>query len=244
MSDLPTTSPNIISLHPKIPLTASEQRQRWVEVWLVLLAACGSSFLHSLYILRNGPNAVPTNSNERWLLGIFQEVVGLFLLTYVLSRRSLSFKDIGLSWRLRDVLAGLLVIGFGYIAYVFGSMLVQTVHHLIYGAFAKSLSGKDFYLHPPFAAIPFSLLNPFFEELIVRAYLMTEVSDLTGSSILAVAVSVAVQFSYHLYYGWVGAISLSFQFLVFAVYYARTRRVLPVIVAHGFFDIYGIFSLR
>jgi membrane protease YdiL (CAAX protease family) len=182
-------------------------------------------------------------SNERWLLGIFQEVVALLLLTYVLSRRSLSFKDIGLSWRLKDVLAGLLVIGFGYVAYVLGSMLVQTVHHSIYGTFAKSLSGKDFYSHPPFAAIPFSLLNPFFEELIVRAYLMTEVGDLTGSLTQAVAVSVAVQFSYHLYYGWVGAISLSFQFLVFAVYYARTRRVLPVIVAHGFFDIYGIFSL-
>jgi len=36
----------------------------------------------------------------------------------------------------------------------------------------------------------------FFEELVVRAYLMTEVMELTGSSALAVALSVGVQFAY------------------------------------------------
>jgi membrane protease YdiL (CAAX protease family) len=87
-------------------------------------------------------------------------------------------------------------------------------------------------------------LNPFFEELIVRAYLMTEVLDLTGSSTLAVALSVALQFAYHLSYGWAAAISLSFQFLIFALYYAFTRRALPIIVAHSLFDISGLLHLR
>ncbi len=89
-------------------------------------------------------------------------------------------------------------------------------------------------------AIPYSLLNPFFEELIVRAYLMTEVRALTGSWMLATALSVVVQFSYHLYYGWEGAIALSFLFLVFSIYYARTQRATPIIVAHGIFDIWGL----
>jgi membrane protease YdiL (CAAX protease family) len=57
------------------------------------------------------------------------------------------------------------------------------------------------------------------------------------------SLSVVVQFSYHLYYGWEGAIALSFQFLVFALYYAHSRRILPVIVAHGFFDIYAVLRL-
>jgi membrane protease YdiL (CAAX protease family) len=92
-------------------------------------------------------------------------------------------------------------------------------------------------------AIPLSLLNPFFEELIVRAYLMTEVIELTGSSTLAVALSVFVQFSYHLYYGWGGAISLAFFFLALALYYVRSRRALPVIIAHGLLDIYALIRL-
>jgi len=86
-------------------------------------------------------------------------------------------------------------------------------------------------------------MNPFFEELLVRAYLMTEIVELTGSSALAIAVSVAVQTSYHLYYGWSGALSLAFLFLAFALYFARSRRALPVVVAHGVFDIYGLVRL-
>jgi membrane protease YdiL (CAAX protease family) len=143
----------------------------------------------------------------------------------------------------KDAGVGLLVAGISYVSYTWGSMLVQSAHYAIYGNFARPPSGRDFFAHPSAVAIPFVLLNPFFEELIVRAYLMTEVSELTGSSFLAITVSVAVQFSYHLYYGWIGAISLSFSFLIFAVYYARSRRILPVIVAHGIFDIYGIVHL-
>ena len=104
-------------------------------------------------------------------------------------------------------------------------------------------TAKDFFAHPPVVAIPFSLLNPFFEELIVRAYLMAEVIELTGSSTMAVALSVGVQFSYHLYYGWVGAISLSFFFLALALYYVRSRCAFPVIVAHGFLDVYALIRL-
>jgi membrane protease YdiL (CAAX protease family) len=72
---------------------------------------------------------------------------------------------------------------------------------------------------------------------------MTEVLELTGSSILAVALRVAFQFSYHLYYGWAGATSLAFMFLAFSLCYVRTRRALPIIVAHGFYDIYALIRL-
>jgi len=177
------------------------------------------------------------------LYGILQESIALLLLAYVLSRRSLRIKDLGMRWRLQDAGVGLIVACASYAAYLLGSMLVQSVHYAIYGNFAKFLGGRDFFAHPPATVIPFVLLNPFFEELIVRAYLMTEVQDLTGSSALAILVSVIVQFSYHLYHGWAGAISLSFQFLIFALYYARSRNISPVIVAHGLFDIYGIVRL-
>jgi membrane protease YdiL (CAAX protease family) len=208
-----------------------------------LSVAYGSFFLNSLFVFKNGPNAVPHNTTERYLFGIFQEAIALLLLAYVLSRRSLRFKDLGLRWRLKEVGVGLLVAGISYAAYALGSILVHLIHFAIYGAQAQTLNSRDFFAHPPAAVIPFVLLNPFFEELIVRAYLMTEVWELTGSSVLAIAVSIVVQFSYHLYYGWAAAISLSFQFLVFALYYARSRSILPVIVAHGLFDIYGIARL-
>jgi membrane protease YdiL (CAAX protease family) len=61
--------------------------------------------------------------------------------------------------------------------------------------------------------------------------------------VLAVLLSVALQFSYHLYYGWYGAASVSCSFLLFSLYYARTRKALPIVVAHGLIDVYGMIRL-
>lgn len=48
---------------------------------------------------------------------------------------------------------------------------------------------------------------------------MTEIRDLIGSALLATAASVLLQSAYHLYYGWLGALAISFLFIPFAVYY-------------------------
>ncbi len=140
---------------------------------------------------------------------------------------------------------GLVIAGISYAAYALGSIAVRLLHQQMFGVLEHGTSVGEFFAHPySLGAISYSLLNPFFEELIVRAYLMTEISELTGSSTLAVCMSVAVQFSYHLYYGPAQAISLSFMFLVFALYYARARRALPIILGHGFFDIWALIGFR
>jgi membrane protease YdiL (CAAX protease family) len=243
MSDSPTTIIDATPVGTELEMLASVRRQRWFEVSLVLLVAFGSALVNALFLLKNGPSGTPPMNSARWIIGIVHEVSALLLLGYVLSRRRLRFKDLGLHWSLGDVGVGLLVTGVSYAAYMLGSMLVHVFHYAMYGSLATGPSAGEFFTHPSAMAAPFTLLNPFFEELIVRAYLMTEVLDLTGSSALAVALSVAVQFSYHLYYGWAGALSLAFSFLIFALYYVRSRRALPIIVAHGFFDIYGLIRL-
>jgi len=207
------------------------------------MVAFGRPILNGLNLLGNRPAVMPHISNARWIFSGAQEVIGLVLLGYVLSRRGLKFKNLGLRWSVRDLSAGFIVAGFAFAAYLTGHMLVHTVHYAVYGSWPQGPTARDFFGHPAVAFVPFSLLNPFFEELIVRAYLMTEVVKLTGSSVLAVAVSVAVQTSYLLYYGWAGAISLSFLFLTFAVYYIRLRQALPIIVAHGFFDMHALLRL-
>jgi Type II CAAX prenyl endopeptidase Rce1-like len=225
-------------------VASSETRQRWFELGLVLLVAFGGSFVNALYLLKNGPGAVPLQAGGKWGFGAVHEISSLLVLGYVLARRGLRFKDLGLSWSLRDFGAGLLVIGVSFASYLLGWTLIQWIHHAAYGSWANPHTGRDFFARPTVAVIPFILLNPFFEELIVRAYLMSEVVDLTGSPSLAVAMSVVVQFSYHLYYGWIGAITLSFQFLVLSLYYARSRRAVPIVVAHGVFDILGFLQIK
>ena len=222
---------------------AESKRLRWFEVSLVLLVACGGYILNSLFILNNPQVGPHVAQNARWTMGIVQEGTALLLLGYVLSRRRMRIRDLGLRWSFGDVGYGLVVAIAAYLAYVAGYFIVHSIHHALFSGAPGGVTAQQMFGHVSFMALPLFLLNPFFEELIVRAYLMTEIKDLTGSWPLAVAISTVVQFSYHLYYGWVGALSLSFQFLVFSIYYARTRRATPVVVAHGIFDILGLVRL-
>ncbi len=235
---IPTSSTN-----PAKEAGTGDRRQRWFEVCLVLLVAFGGNIVSSLHLLIAGPAALPPMSNFRWAGGMLQQIAALLLLGYVLSRRGLKFANLGLRWSLRDVAVGLLVFIVSFGTYELGRTLIQTFHLLAFGTWPTGPTAKDFFGHPSVMAIPFTMLNPFFEELIVRAYLITEVTELTGSSTLAVAASVLVQFSYHLYCGWAGAITLSFFFMALALYYAHTRRATPVIVAHGFLDFYALIRL-
>jgi len=222
---------------------ASEKRRRWFELALVLLISLGGAFLRSLYLLNYGRAALPQSQNGRWLTSVFQETTCLLLLGYVLSRRKLRIADLGLRWSFGGLGMGLLIAFASYLAYVPGYYLVHSFHYVLFHSDSGGLTASEVFAHPTIMAIPFTLLNPFFEELIVRAYLMTEVKALTGSWMLAAAMSTVLQFSYHLYYGWEQALALSFQFLVFSIYYARTRRATPIVVAHEVFDILGLIRL-
>lgn len=85
--------------------------------------------------------------------------------------------------------------------------------------------------------VPFLFVNPFFEEILVRGYLMTEIIELRSSVVLAVLASLILQTSYHLHYGIAGALSLGTGLALFALYYTKFRRLMPVIVAHLLWDL-------
>lgn len=222
---------------------SAAKRVRWFELCLVLAVTFGGSLLGSLELLQNGTDALPHLQSFRWVYALLREATCLALLGYVLWRRKLRFRDLGLRWSTRDVGVGLLVALGAYITYAFGYALIHFVHSAVLKQPPGGVTAQQMWSHLSVMTIAVFLVNPFVEELIVRAYLMTEIGELTGSWTLAAVVSIAIQTSYHLYYGWVTALSLAFQFVVFAVYYARTRKATPIIVAHGLFDIMGLIHL-
>jgi membrane protease YdiL (CAAX protease family) len=227
----------------EVPADPADKRLRWLELSLVLIVCFADSILGSLGILKDGPSAVRHSSQMAYATGIVNQVAGFTLLGYVLWRRKIRITSLGLRWSFADLGRGLLVAVVAFLAYAGGHALLHLFNNAIHSQSQSVQIARAMFGHPPILAIPYTILNPFFEELIVRAYLMTEVSALTGSWILAAALSVLVQFSYHLYYGWEGAIGLSFLFLVYAIYYARTQKATPIIVAHGIFDILALVRL-
>ena len=209
-----------------------------------MLVAFSGSILNSIYILKGLPGSSGTQlTTPRLILGMVQEVTSLLLLAYVLSRTARRLRNIGLHWSLRDAVLGIPIAVASYLSYAITYYVIYYIDYSIYGAPIHQIPNAQIFGHMGYAAIPFVLLNPFFEELIVRAYLMTELIDLTRSPALAVAASVVLQFSYHLYYGWATALSLAFQFLIFALFFTTSRRALPIITAHAIFDLYALLRL-
>ena len=237
MPDSPAT---VVATSPdtQAQISGSEKRRRWLELYLVLFVAFGSSVTSSLYMLANGAAALPHPSNSRWILGILHQSTALLLLVYVLSRRGLGLKDLGFRWSVRDAGMGILLAFTSRGAYLLGYRFIQTAHYRLYGSYATVHTPKEIFGHLSILFAIYSwFLTPLFEELIVRAYVITEIIQLTGSSALAVILCIALQFSYHLYYGWTTAAALACGFTVFALYYARTRRALPLVVAHALLNI-------
>lgn len=82
-----------------------------------------------------------------------------------------------------------------------------------------------------------SIANGFAEELAMRSYLITRLSQLMGSEASAVILTTALFSLYHAYQGRYGIISALLIGLVLGFYFVRTRRFWPIAIAHAFMDI-------
>lgn len=216
-----------------------------LETILVLWVAFAQSTFGSLHMLVNGVTITDMPPGTSWhedLLEILDQVNALALLAYVLYANSARFADLGLRWTARDAALALPLL-----------ILTRAVHGVLApvvywgtGLFAGAeVMSPNLWAHAypdqiMMISIVSLILNGFLEELIVRAYLMTAIHHLSGSMGLAIVVSVAVQVSYHFYQGAPAALSHVGWSLVLAVYYAKTRRILPVILAHNLGNLKGL----
>jgi len=99
--------------------------------------------------------------------------------------------------------------------------------------------------HPPGLSILALLVNPFFEELIVRGYFIVEYGQLRNRhrALEAVSVSAALQAGYHAYQGMIACVGLFMLFVVYGIFFQRTKRLWPVVLSHEYFDLIGVLSL-
>ncbi len=198
---------------------------------LPLLLASSAVVLFHLEMPSSGPEL-----RYRYVNALVLELTSLALLLYVVRQNGRRLLDFGLNFRRVDILHAFLLLAGGRLVY----KVALRVQELIIGHHANRPSIPAMALGLSFLTLWFVAVNPFFEELIVRAFLISEIIALTGNSILGVAVSVIVQTAYHLYQGFPYALASSATFLVFSVYYVRTRRILPVILAHLWLDLWPL----
>ncbi|SPE61186.1 membrane hypothetical protein [Verrucomicrobia bacterium] len=245
-----TTPTQLVTSNPRAS-DGDSDRLRMFELLLVLIVAFAGSILYSFQIFVGSQTlpSVSIISPARYGYEMLDYAGAVGLLGYVLTRSSRGFQDLGLRWTSRDVAIALPLTLVALFAGVLLSPLIYAGAGVVSGQQApdpnigRLLLGTSISI----AAVPIQIANGVFEEMLVRGYLMTEVKRFTGSILLAILCSVAVQVSYHFYQGGRAALSHIACFMVFAGYYAKTNRLLPPVLAHIAIDLnslvmYGLSS--
>ncbi len=229
-------------------------RRRWsAELWIVLGLSLGQSALYSVVNivarltagtpLAQQSTALNVSRSPRpyvdltyQLLGIGFALVPVALALYLLSADGRSARRrIGLDGRRpgRDLAVGVglaALIGIpGLVLYAVGRAVGVTVE------VQASALNAAWWTVP--VLVLSALQNAVLEEVVAVGYLMERLTAFRWSPVAVVAASALLRGSYHLYQGFgpfVGNVAMG---VVFAEYYRRRRRVMPLVVAHTVLDV-------
>jgi membrane protease YdiL (CAAX protease family) len=207
--------------------------QRLAGLLIVRAVALGPSVVASIHRMYEQP--ISTRSDAQIRYGycnlVLTELTSLALLAYVVRRNGQKFSELGLVFRVEDIFYGLMLWAGTRICSRLAFPTILTACKWL-GWHWAAPNYPSLRLGLGLVTYIFVLVNPVFEEMIVRAFMMSETIALTGSSVLAVLLSLLLQTTYHLYQGLPYALGAGVIFLVFSIHYARTRRIAPVIIAH------------
>lgn len=213
-----------------------EKKLRAIELILILSVTSLPALFQSIFTLWGYELYYEPYMTD--FLMIIQYITSISILLYVIFRQGRKISDFGLIFRWKDALISLpLLIVFSLANFTI--VYIISIGYYLYTGNVLQMSPKnlDFISgNITFLLILSIALNAFFEELIFRAYMFTELEFLTGSKGMAVLLSVLLESACHLYQGLWAPFIVSAGFIVFSLYYIKSRRIMPVIIAHMLWD--------
>lgn len=239
-----TMTPNTTS-----KIMRNSKNIRLIEFLIVTAVAFGSQIFTSVCAQLTGAeldyNQYAKYPMISWGAIIVRDLAIIALVIYLIIRQGRNLKELGFSWLWKDFIISIVLVLLAYIAMILCGILLSQGYYMIIGT--------QLNLHPKntefiktgisfWSVAAMGLVNPFYEEIIVRCYTISEVIFLTDNVGLAFFISVIIQSAYHLYQGFVPALLLSAMFTVFSLYYIKWQRIMPVILAHLYFDLIALFS--
>jgi membrane protease YdiL (CAAX protease family) len=208
------------------------------------------SYLRAELIVKGGISATTATvaagaSTSRVWLDLAYDATGLVqglmpvLLALVLLSRDPGTAGFGIGLVRRPARRDLLQ-GAGFVALIGipGLVLVWAAHQLGVSANLAVVDVPDTWYRVPLLLLQ-AAQNGVLEEVVVVGYLLTRLRQLGWSSGRALGASAVVRGSYHLYQGLGGFVGNLVMGLIFAWWFQRTRRVLPLVVAHFLLDTFA-----
>jgi membrane protease YdiL (CAAX protease family) len=244
-----------VTLEPVVPAPggAALRRRLTTEIWIVLGLSLGRAGVYAIVdivgrltegtaLAEQTATLNPSRSPRPYLdltyqlLSIGFTLVPVALALYLLSANGRSaVRRIGLDGVRpgRDLGVGVglaALIGIpGYALYVAGRVLGVTVE--------VQASALDTLWWTAPVLVLAAVQNALLEEVIAVGYLSERLRELRWRTPAVLAASALLRGSYHLYQGFGPFVGNVVMGLVFAEYYRRRRRVLPLVVAHTVLDI-------
>lgn len=186
----------------------------------------------------------PQVTVHRWLdladqlLGILNGVVPPLLALLLLSRTPAG-RGFGVGFDLRKPrLEAAQGIGFTALIGIPGLALVYVAHKVGVNASLEAVSYPDYWYRVPYLVLS-AFQNGFSEEIIVVAFLLTRLRQMGWRNERALLASAVFRGTYHLYQGWGGFFGNAVMGLIFGWWFQRTRRVLPLVIAHFLLDAFS-----
>lgn len=245
-----TTAPSRPALEPDraSPRPASPG----LEILLVLGVSLGisaiSSWINFLDIQTRGgfSHAVATlngaQSVRQWvdlsyqLLDVVNGVMPALLALYLLSRTPFAEGfGIGLD-RLRIKRESLYGFGFFCLIGIPGLALVYVARKLGINAQIEASGLADTWYRYPVLILD-AIQNGVLEEIVMIGFVLTRLRQLNWTPWKAVLLSAVIRGSYHTYQGIGGFVGNLVMGAIFGWWFTRTRRVLPLVIAHSLLDI-------
>lgn len=207
------------------------------EFLLITVGAFAFPILSSLlYVISPAPT-IPASGADLTALLVYECIVTA-ILWIVLRTRAWSRSDLGLNWQSGDLAIALVLAVAFYASYWMILGIADGVG--IQARSVEELAPIDKGLGLPLIAA-FSVVNPVFEEVFVCGYTIMALARIKGPWV-AINVSIAIRLAYHLYQGTTGVMSILPMGFISALWFARTGRLWPVIIAHGLLDFIALYQ--
>lgn len=218
----------------------------WFEV-ITVLAVCILPFLYgcALWLLAHDNQPAPTFS-EQAISTIIQCIGQIALVLYLVHASGEPHDRFGLTryapardsmLTIAVLLAGLVVTYVGWLALyaLAGQDVYDSVARHDLSALARPAGRAD----TPLLLI-MCVLNGIREELLVRAYLITRLEQLLGSTAWAFSATVLLFAAYHTYQGPAGVYGGLLFAIVYGGAFVYLRRLWPIALAHALHDLLAI----
>jgi membrane protease YdiL (CAAX protease family) len=223
-----------------LPPAPATPRVLWLELALVLVLAFAPGAL-SLLVLAVGNNA-QTNGSEQLVPAIVSGLFSAFLswspvllIAYLVIRSGEGMRGIGLGRfdPRNDGMVGL------------GLWVASFVLVLILAWIFSPLGQRDVDFLPTELPLWFRWVDALViagtagvtEEVVVRGYAQTRLEQLKAPTAVILLLPTALWGVLHLYQGASAALTIFCLGMLYAWYFYRTRRLWPIIIAHGLFDL-------